>query len=130
MDLTNRKGNRYRQNLEQILNEICPNRKSYAQLMSNRVRWITTNAKLSKAELDAIKKSCSPTTVPPSNLPICQEGEVKKVDEALTERMEYTQSSAETVDLVYAGAVTACEMSGVSMEEKGARESTVRENPP
>lgn len=39
---------------------MCPNKPSYAQLLSNRVRWITRGEKLSRAGLNNIETSCYP----------------------------------------------------------------------
>ncbi|XP_045466648.1 uncharacterized protein LOC123675343 [Harmonia axyridis] len=52
----------YRNLLLETWKEICPDRPAYAQLLSNRVRWILDKQKLSRAELECIKNSCFPTT--------------------------------------------------------------------
>lgn len=44
-----------------IWREMSPNRPAYAQLLSNRVRWILSKQKLSRAELESIRASCSPS---------------------------------------------------------------------
>lgn len=59
-DLTTQSSNTYRQNLLEIWDNIRPDRPANAQLLSNRVRWILKNQKLSRAELDVIRSTCFP----------------------------------------------------------------------
>lgn len=51
----------YRQLLLETWRDIYPTRPAYVQLLSNRVRWILANQKLSQAELERIKNTCFPT---------------------------------------------------------------------
>ncbi|XP_044751674.1 uncharacterized protein LOC123311671 [Coccinella septempunctata] len=61
VELAGRLNTTYRRLLVEIWNDICPDRPTYAQLLSNRVRWILANQKLSRAELEYIKKGCFPS---------------------------------------------------------------------
>ncbi|XP_044755032.1 uncharacterized protein LOC123313986 [Coccinella septempunctata] len=61
LDLVETRNTTYRNLLLEIWNEICPYRPAYAQLLSNRVRWILDNQKLSRAALECIKTACYPT---------------------------------------------------------------------
>ncbi|XP_044759165.1 uncharacterized protein LOC123316918 [Coccinella septempunctata] len=60
MDLVETRNTTYRSLLMDIWKDICPDRPVYAQLLSNRVRWILDNQKLSRAELEYIKNGCYP----------------------------------------------------------------------
>ncbi|XP_045480887.1 uncharacterized protein LOC123685276 [Harmonia axyridis] len=53
-------GRTYRQISTETWNEIYPERRSYPNLLANRVRWILQNGKFSSMELDSIMQSVSP----------------------------------------------------------------------
>ncbi|XP_044760856.1 uncharacterized protein LOC123318302 [Coccinella septempunctata] len=60
VDLEQVTENSYRNILTQTWNDIRPDRNSYANLLSNRVRWLLEEEKFTQIELDAIRKSCYP----------------------------------------------------------------------
>ncbi|XP_045466652.1 uncharacterized protein LOC123675347 [Harmonia axyridis] len=64
LDLVERSTRTYRQALLETWEEMCPNRPSYAQLLSNRVRWMLKGEKLSRAEMENIRVSCYPLETP------------------------------------------------------------------
>lgn len=60
-DMEMRTTKRYRQLLTEIWNDVYPSRQSYANLLSNRVRWILENKKFTTEELYCIERSYNPT---------------------------------------------------------------------
>ncbi|XP_045463748.1 uncharacterized protein LOC123673305 [Harmonia axyridis] len=60
VDLEQVTENSYRIILTQTWNDIRPDRHSYANLLSNRVRWLLEEEKFTQIELDAIRNSCYP----------------------------------------------------------------------
>ncbi|KAL3276287.1 hypothetical protein HHI36_024175 [Cryptolaemus montrouzieri] len=60
--LVNNSDNTYRQLLTELWNNMYPQRQASTQVLSKRVRWMMNNEKISKAVLDAIRRSCWPRT--------------------------------------------------------------------
>ncbi|XP_045466730.1 uncharacterized protein LOC123675420 [Harmonia axyridis] len=65
-DLQQTSNRTYREILTTTWNDINPNKISYPNLLSNRVRWILQNAKFSSVELANIKRSYRPHTPTPT----------------------------------------------------------------
>ncbi|XP_044760842.1 uncharacterized protein LOC123318288 [Coccinella septempunctata] len=78
---------------------MCPSRPSYAQLLSNRVRWMLRGEKLSRAELESIKTSCYPLEIPEEQNSIAEETNRRRSSLRMRQSGLYVRSEqAETIE--------------------------------